>query len=596
MADDVDTIDPTVCINLDPNSSGESCGGIFDHKDTTGLCAMCFIATTNATRAEAMKDWPQCTGCSAQLKLLKVARCGSCLRKDEQIAAAAVPPCDSLGTQDQNLHSETDSTTKTIQQLQAEARRHSMLARTLPKGASKSSAGSASLQAAVAKGALRNITIYLVPVTSNGTRTEASRMLANATRSFPEDMLMTEALVHLLRHWNLDWEKDCSESLTPEHISLRLLGNVGIQPHSTLGTLGHFFDTHDRAHGNHPKKILQGPTNLKLPGPAIYLEGLISVKDFENQTGTLAPYFVHTERENRKRKGSQTSRNHLTAELSSSKRVRSQPSAPVPLRSEYGDVPGFSKVAFAFASVSVAQDGAIILNGLPWVAKRFINIGTGEGQVEIQENHEQVVKEVGRLSRLAYFLQRFVAEAQRKGVDIDQGIQVTDFKLGVEVVQSDTGPSTASGFSLEQYQTACEAQTNSDSNPGIVVWLFEPRRSSKVKHWSGTNEYPPWPQHKLGSTLNAFTHYAYILSLESAVFADLQTATVVDEDGHGIQVLFDVMTHTLNGSSGVGDHGKVGIDTFLKKHQCVNRCHHLRLSCDGFESNPEPVPEDSEED
>jgi hypothetical protein len=55
MADDVDTIDPTVCINLDPNSSGESCGGIFDHKDTTGLCAMCFIATTNATRAEAMK-------------------------------------------------------------------------------------------------------------------------------------------------------------------------------------------------------------------------------------------------------------------------------------------------------------------------------------------------------------------------------------------------------------------------------------------------------------------------------------------------------------------------------------------------------------
>jgi hypothetical protein len=63
----------------------------------------------------------------------------------------------------------------------------------------------------------------------------------------------------------------------------------------------------------------------------------------------------------------------------------------------------------------------IILNGLPWVAKRFINIGTGEGQVEIQENHEQVVKEVGRLSRLAYFLQRFVAEAQRKGVDIDQG-------------------------------------------------------------------------------------------------------------------------------------------------------------------------------
>lgn len=72
-----------------------------------------------------------------------------------------------------------------------------------------------------------------------------------------------------------------------EHISLRLLGNVGIQPHSTLGTLGHFFDTHDRVHGNHPKKILQGPSTLKLPSPAIYIEGFISVKD----VGCLARQF-----------------------------------------------------------------------------------------------------------------------------------------------------------------------------------------------------------------------------------------------------------------------------------------------------------------
>ena len=64
-----------------------------------------------------------------------------------------------------------------------------------------------------------------------------------------------------------------------EHISLRLPGNVGIQPHSALGTLGNFFDTHDRIYGNHPKKMLQGPPNLRLPPPAIYLEGLIAVKD-----------------------------------------------------------------------------------------------------------------------------------------------------------------------------------------------------------------------------------------------------------------------------------------------------------------------------
>ncbi|KAJ6626635.1 hypothetical protein B0H10DRAFT_1780807, partial [Mycena sp. CBHHK59/15] len=161
--------------------------------------------------------------------------------------------------------------------------------------------------------------------------------------------------------------------------------------------------------------------------------------------------------------------------------------------------------------------------GLPWVAKRFFNVGTGEGDVEIKENRDQLVKEAGRLSKAAYFLKRFIAEAKRQSVDIEQGIEVTDFKLGIEVVQDGSGPSEASGFSMEQYQAAVQAQADSNSDPGIVVWLFEPRRSSKVKHWSGTNEYPPWHQNKLGSTLNTFSHYAYLFSQESTIFSDLQS-------------------------------------------------------------------------
>ncbi|KAJ7142387.1 kinase-like domain-containing protein, partial [Mycena epipterygia] len=127
-----------------------------------------------------------------------------------------------------------------------------------------------------------------------------------------------------------------------------------------------------------------------------------------------------------------------------------------------------------------------------------------------------------------------------------------------------------------------------------VIWLFEPRRSSKVSHWSGTNEYPPWHRSKLGSTLNTFTHYAYLFSLESMVLADLQTATIVDENGEGIQVLFDVMSHTLDGSSGVGDHAMPGVNTFLQKHECGNCCRNLHLSRDGFST--ESASEDSDSD
>ncbi|KAJ6617370.1 hypothetical protein B0H10DRAFT_1878500 [Mycena sp. CBHHK59/15] len=585
MADDVEPpLDPTLCTN--PGSPGECCGDPFDHKTTPGLCARCYIATKDPERAELMKDWPQCKGCSAQFKHLKATLCGTCVKKDQQLAPP--PPRNPLGAQDQNRPPETDPLTRNLQEIQAETRRNAMAARTLQKAAQKPTTGSLSLHAAVAKGAPRQITIYLVPMTSNGTRTDTSRILANATRTFPEDIPMNDALTHLLCHWNLDWEKDCSESLVPEHISLRLLGNVGIQPHSTLGTLGHFFDTHDRVHGNHPKKILQGPTTLKLPSPAIYIEGFISVKDFEDKTGALAPYFVHTEKENRKRKISQTTRT-LPSE---SKCTRSDNSAQLPLRSEIGDLPGFSKIAFLFASVSVANDGSVsiewpdlkdrenlspsmcllqdapfdqgrtkkvykvIYDGFPWVAKRFSDVGAGEGHVEIQENREQLIKEATRLGRTGYFLKQFMAEAKRKGVDIDQGISVTDFKLGIEIVENGSAPSLASGISLEQYQAGSEVQDDSSSDPGIVIWLFEPRRSSKVKHWSGTNEYPAWHQSKLGSTLNTFAHYVYLFSQESTVPADLQTATAVNENGDGIQVLFDMMTHTTDGSSGVGDTAK----------------------------------------
>ncbi|KAJ7261489.1 kinase-like domain-containing protein [Mycena rebaudengoi] len=537
MAEDIEPLDPMLCINLD--SPGESCGGLFEHKTSPGLCAMCYMDKKDSGRAQEMKNWPQCTGCSAQLKNLRGDRCGTCLKKDQQIAAATQHPPDA------NKQPEKDPTTRSLQELQAEHRRNAMQARTLQKAAFKQTAGSGSLQS----------------------------------------------------------------------------------------TLGHFFDTHDRVHGNHPKKILQGPSTLRLPSPAIYLEGLISVKDFEHATGASAPYFVHTEKENRKRRASQTTGRAVSlAASSTSKRIRTEVAVPLPLRSEFADLPGFSKVPFAFASVSIAEDGMvnikwpdlsdldkintsicvlqdtpfdqgqtklvhkIIVDGLPGVAKRFFNIGEGEGQVSIQENHDQVVQEVTRLSKAGYFLKRFFADAKRRGVDIEQGIQITDFKLGIEVVQDDSGPSKASGFSLEQYQATLEEKGDRGSISGLVIWLCEPRRSSLVKHWSGTNEYPPWHQNKLGSTLNAFAHYAYLFSQESTVLADLQTATVINEDGEGIQVLFDVMTHTLDGASGVGDHGKSGIDAFLAKHECVTRCTHLRLSRDGFTSEPASGSGDSDSD
>lgn len=156
------------------------------------------------------------------------------------------------------------------------------------------------------------------------------------------------------------------------------------------------------------------------------------------------------------------------------------------------------------------------------------------------ENRNEIVKEVTRLGKLGYFIEKFFIEAKKQGVDLDQsellsqsfisvheqhssGIRVTDFKLAIEVLTADFQPSVASGFSTEQVKSVYNAEAEENVDPGLIVWLFEPRRSSRTKHWSGTNEYPPWHTSKLGSTLNAFAHYSYIFSLESMVFADLQS-------------------------------------------------------------------------
>ncbi|KZP27795.1 hypothetical protein FIBSPDRAFT_1040035 [Athelia psychrophila] len=41
--------------------------------------------------------------------------------------------------------------------------------------------------------------------------------------------------------------------------------------------------------------------------------------------------------------------------------------------------------------------------------------------------------------------------------------------------------------------------------------------------------------------------------------------------------LFDPMSHTPNGKSGLGDHGRLGFEDFLDNHQCTPICLALEL-------------------
>ncbi|KAJ7434452.1 hypothetical protein B0H11DRAFT_1938660 [Mycena galericulata] len=82
-------------------------------------------------------------------------------------------------------------------------------------------------------------------------------------------------------------------------------------------------------------------------------------------------------------------------------------------------------------------------------------------------------------------------------------------------------------------------------------------------------------------TIGAFAHFVFGYSKQELVFADLQgtACQLKTRNGFGKDglVLFDLMTHTLDGDSGVGDFGIEGIKTFTKDHECNEICRGLAL-------------------
>ncbi|KAE9391119.1 hypothetical protein BT96DRAFT_945646 [Gymnopus androsaceus JB14] len=182
----------------------------------------------------------------------------------------------------------------------------------------------------------------------------------------------------------------------------------------------------------------------------------------------------------------------------------------------------------------------VIMNEL-MVAKKFFNCGNGIGEVSAAENESFLVSEITRLKSIAWILDEFKDTASVKGVDISQDITVTEAWIFRE---SNITASKASGLFA-------------NGSSGSAVWLVEPRRTKAVD--------------------NAFSHYVYIASKKTFVLADVQ-GSIVNIQGIDTIVLFDMMMHTTEQDSGVGDCGKPGINTFTEQHICTYMCGSL-----GFE-------------
>ncbi|KAJ7720103.1 kinase-like domain-containing protein [Mycena metata] len=85
-------------------------------------------------------------------------------------------------------------------------------------------------------------------------------------------------------------------------------------------------------------------------------------------------------------------------------------------------------------------------------------------------------------------------------------------------------------------------------------------------------------QGQLAHTLSAFVHYAFQWSEGAIVLADIQGSSGrLSTNTMGI-LIFDMMTHTPDGDSGVGDHGGKGIEKWRDQHDCNVFCKTLNLA------------------
>ncbi|KAJ7327592.1 kinase-like domain-containing protein [Mycena albidolilacea] len=238
-----------------------------------------------------------------------------------------------------------------------------------------------------------------------------------------------------------------------------------------------------------------------------------------------------------------------------------------------------------FSSGTMKQAFDLILeNGDQYVAKCFYKLAVTENNfavdsevgVSVEANRIEIEGEIQRLAIGKWMIDAFYRHCKsRKDVRVDTNIAFTDAFLAVEVDR----PSIASGVHL---------LTENDDG---LTWLVERKRPSTVIKFSGTLVHHSHRRDLRSATISAFAHFVFGYSKRTLVVADLQGTPCLVRNNDGL-ILFDLMTHTADGDSGVGDFGREGIETFVHDHNCTDLCRSLSLDT----SYPLVMPKNGEED
>ncbi|KAF8525670.1 kinase-like domain-containing protein, partial [Gautieria morchelliformis] len=121
-----------------------------------------------------------------------------------------------------------------------------------------------------------------------------------------------------------------------------------------------------------------------------------------------------------------------------------------------------------------------------------------------------------------------------------------------------------------------------------IYWLLEERRTPVVNNYSYTLSHPD--QYGLkGKTMSAFTHFTWLHSQHTLLFADMQGSAARGSDGQPVEILFDPMTHSPTADTGLGDYGQRGIDAFISQRRCNKICEEIMIESLSSKDNEEDM-------
>ncbi|KAJ7664900.1 hypothetical protein B0H14DRAFT_2658546 [Mycena olivaceomarginata] len=198
----------------------------------------------------------------------------------------------------------------------------------------------------------------------------------------------------------------------------------------------------------------------------------------------------------------------------------------------------FGKGAMKYAYDFKSADGQAL------VAKRFYRISDSDEMgppITVLENRTQIYLELRRLMVGAYFLKQFFMAAKRQGVDVYTAIEFADAWLGQETQVTPTQASGAAKSTSHSLSITKLGDKTSALRPSMLLRISPYGNSQK-----------------------------------SIVLADIQ-GTPAHRGGRDLMILFDPMTHTPAGDSGIGDFGVEGIRSFIQDHHCGDICRSLGL-------------------